>query len=212
MHADAMWRVLDGERARVAGLLESLSAADWAHPSLCAGWTVRDVAAHLTLGPRTGVWTAMVEFARARGSFDRMVDSTARRQAARRPTVELVTELRAIVRSRLLAPGQKLADAMMDVLVHGQDIAIPLGRQRDMPLQPARASADHLWSIGYPFHAARPLAGFRLVAVDVDWAVGEGAEVRGPVSALLLLAGRTATVPQLTGPGAAALSGRSPAR
>ncbi len=119
-----MWLILDGERASMADMLASLTEAQWAKPSLCTGWTVRDVAAHLTLGPQTTVSRAVVEIVRARGSFNRMVDRTARRHAAR-PVDQLVAELRDTVGSRRLAPGQKLADALMDVLVHGQDIAVP---------------------------------------------------------------------------------------
>lgn len=208
MDRDAMWQALDGERAGMAGLLESLPVREWGQPSLCTGWTVRDVAAHLAIGPQTNVATAAVEFARARGSFNRMIYGTARRHAAR-PVDQLVAELRASVGSRRLAPGQKLADALMDVLVHGQDIAIPLGRRRDMPADAARASAEHLWQIGFPFHARRRLRGFRLTATDVDWTAGDGAEVQGPIAAILpLLAGRAATLARLGGDGAPVLAAR----
>jgi uncharacterized protein (TIGR03083 family) len=206
MDRDAMWRALDHERAALADLLASLSDAQWAHPSLCAGWTVREVTAHLALGPRIGLPTVLVEIVRARGSFNRMVDSTARRGSAR-PIGQLVADLRGVVGSRRLAPGQRLADALMDVLVHGQDIAVPLNLTHPMPPRAARASAEHLWRIGFPFHARKRLRGFRLSATDVDWVAGAGAEVRGPIDALLpLLAGRTATLSRLDGVGVAELT------
>lgn len=42
----------------------------------------------------------------------------------------------------------------------------------------------------------------RLTATDVEWSVGEGPEIRGPISAiLLLLTGRRAALPRLSGPG-----------
>lgn len=201
-----MWTVLDAERASLADLLAELSAEEWAHPSLCAGWTVRDVAAHLTLAPLITVGTALVEITRARGSFNRMVHDTARRQASL-PTSELVGLLREAVGSRRLAPGQKLKDALMDVLVHGQDITVPLDRPRAMPPDAAVTSAEHLWRRGFPFRTRRRFAGYRLVATDVEWSAGDGAEVSGPIDALLpLLAGRTATLPRLSGAGVAALA------
>jgi len=206
MRREEMWAVLDAERASLADLLAELSADEWAHPSLCVGWTVRDVAAHLTLAPRITVGSALVEITRARGSFNRMVHHTAKRQA-RRPASELVGLMRAAAGSRHLAPGQKLEDALMDVLVHGQDITVPLGRARAMPPDAAVTSADHLWRMGFPFHTRRRLAGYRLVATDVGWSAGEGAEVGGPIDALLpLLAGRTATLPRLSGAGVTALT------
>lgn len=206
MERDEMWAVLDAERASLADLLATLSADEWAHPSLCAGWTVRDVAAHLALAPRITLGTALVEISRARGSFNRMVHDTAKRQAWR-PTSELVGLMRAAIGSRRLAPGQKLKDALMDILVHGQDITVPLGRPRAMPPEAAVTSAEHLWRMGFPFRTRRRLAGYRLVATDVDWSAGDGAEVSGPIDALLpLLAGRTATLPRLTGAGVVALA------
>jgi uncharacterized protein (TIGR03083 family) len=211
MEKDAMWQVVDDERAGLAGLLAGLTAREWACPSLCEGWTVREVAAHLSLGPRMGTGAVLVEAVRARGSFNRMVDNTARREAAR-PTGDLVAEVRAASGSRHLAPGQKLADAMMDVLVHGQDIALPLGIDRTMPMQAARAAAEHTWRMGFPFHARKRLRGFQLSATDVDWSAGEGVRIEGTIAALLLLAsGRPAALHRLTGPGAETLRARTPA-
>ncbi|MFE9651136.1 maleylpyruvate isomerase family mycothiol-dependent enzyme [Streptomyces sp. NPDC006365] len=211
MEKAAMWQVIDDERAGLADLLASLTEEQWTCPSLCEGWTVREVAAHLSIGPRARLMPILIETVRARGNFNRLVDNTARREAARAPG-ELVTELRAVSGSRHLAPGQKLADAMMDVLVHGQDIAIPLGLDRPMPLEAARCSAEHTWRMGFPFHARRRLRGYRLVATDVSWSAGSGAVISGPIATLLLLAsGRHAALSQLAGPGATALRTRTPA-
>jgi uncharacterized protein (TIGR03083 family) len=35
------------ERADVAALLSTLSPEEWETPSLCAGWSVKDVVAHM---------------------------------------------------------------------------------------------------------------------------------------------------------------------
>jgi uncharacterized protein (TIGR03083 family) len=194
-----IWLAIDAERASVADMLESLSETEWTCPSLCEGWMVRDVAAHLTLAPYITVGVALKAVVKAKGNFNRMVHLTAKKQAALPPD-ELVSLLRGAVGSRRLAPGQKLKDALMDVHVHAQDIAIPLGRQHAMAPVVAIASADHLWQMGFPFHARKKLRGHRLVATDAEWTVGEGAEITGPIDALvMLLAGRTATIPRLTG-------------
>lgn len=208
MHRDEIWAVIDAERASLADLFASLSDSEWRSPSLCAGWTVQDVAAHLTLAPYITVGEALSGFVHARGSFNRMVHDTAVMQA-RLSHPELVALLRGAVGRRRLAPGQKLKDALMDVLVHGQDIALPLARHRAVPADAAVLSADHTWRMGFPFHAQRRLRGLRLIATDAAWSVGSGAEVAGPIDALLLLlTGRTATIPMLTGDGVAVL--RSP--
>jgi hypothetical protein len=59
--------------------------------------------------------------------------------------------------------------------------------------------------MGFPFHARRRLRGLRLTATDVDWSAGS-AQISGPIDALLLLNGRTAGVPRLTGDGISALA------
>jgi uncharacterized protein (TIGR03083 family) len=199
MDETAMWQTIDSERAATADLLAGLTDVEWTYPSLCEGWTVRVVAAHLSLGPRVGIGRVVGAVIRARGSFNRMVDQTSRAEA-RRPTAELVAELRGVVGSRRLAPGQSLKNALMDIMVHTQDIALPLGIERHMPIEAAVVAAEDLWRIGFPFHARRRLAGHRLVATDADWSAGEGTEISGPIEALvMLLAGRTATIPRLTG-------------
>ncbi|MQY08196.1 maleylpyruvate isomerase family mycothiol-dependent enzyme [Actinomadura macrotermitis] len=211
MRDAAKWQVIADERAGLADLLATLTADQWAHPSLCEGWTVREVAAHLGLGPRMGPGKTALALARARGSFDRMVRDTALREAAR-PAGELVALLRSGAGSRHLAPGQRLDHALLDVLVHGQDITVPLGIPRPVPLEAARHSAGVLWRMGFPFHARRRLHGVRLTATDTSWTAGEGAEAAGPIAALLLLlTGRhTAALPRLDGPGTAVVAARVP--
>ncbi|MEV6244238.1 maleylpyruvate isomerase family mycothiol-dependent enzyme [Lentzea sp. NPDC051838] len=199
MDEQQMWQTIDAERAATANLLASLEEDQWSTPSLCEGWTVREVAAHLSLAHRIGIGGAIVEYAKALGSFNRVVDRTARAEA-RRPTPELVAELRSAVGVHKTAPGQSIKNALMDVMVHTQDIALPLGIERHMPIEAAVVSAEDLWRMGFPFHARKRLAGHRLVATDADWSAGEGAEISGPIQALvMLLAGRTATIPKLTG-------------
>jgi hypothetical protein len=111
-----------------------------------------------------------------------------------------------------LVPGTTRNEALLDTLVHTQGIAIPLGRRHDMPLEAARECAGHVWRHGFSFYARRRLAGYRLEATDTDWTVGEGAAVRGPMWALLLLVtGRRAALDALTGEGAARLAGSPPA-
>lgn len=81
----------------------------------------------------------------------------------------------------------------MDIVVHGQDIAVPLGIDRPIPAPAAIAVANHLWRMRFPMSPSRGLAGFRLVADDADFAVGTGSELRAPIRDLVLvLSGRWA--------------------
>lgn len=195
------WRVIDEQRGVVADLLDTLTPGEWATPSLCDGWTVREVAAHLTMAALTPTADALRAAWRARGSFDRIMHDTAV-ERGRRPTEQIVADLRSTVGRRRLAPFTVWRDPLIDLVVHGQDIARPLGRVVTPPLGAVRTSADWAWQRWFPFFAARRLHGLRLVADDVAWSRGQGAVVRGPILSLLLLStGRPAGLADVSGPG-----------
>ena len=207
MDRHTSWLVVDDQRTMLADLLETLAPHEWDTPSLCAGWTVRDVAAHLTLAATARPSEMVRDAVRARGSFDRMIHESAVERARQRSPGQLVADLRGIVGSRRLAPATFWRDPLLDVLVHGQDIAVPLGRPRRVPPEAGAAAATRVWQTGFPFHARRRLAGLRLTATDVDWSVGAGAPVEGTIGdLLLLLTGRTATTHRLAGAGAQRLA------
>ncbi|MGZ8738841.1 MAG: hypothetical protein ACXWW7_16875 [Nocardioides sp.] len=145
---------------------------------------------------------------RARGSFNRMIHDTAVRQAEL-PVTDFPVLLRAMVGSRRKAPFISDLEPMLDQLVHGQDMVVPLGRTREMPPEAAATAATRAWSMGFAFNTRKRLRGFRLSAADHPWSVGEGALVQGPVRAqLMLVTGRDMALPELTGPGADALRDR----
>jgi uncharacterized protein (TIGR03083 family) len=206
---DAVWAAIDRERLDLADLLDGLAPAEWEQPSLCAAWRVRDVAAHLALA-QTGAGRAVLDLLRARGSLQRMIHDTAVRHAVL-PPAQLAEQIRCMGGSRRTAPGVTPLEPLLDVLVHGQDIAVPLGRPRAMPVAAATTAATRVWDMPWPmsstFSPRRRLAGLRLVATDAEWAVGEGDPVEGPVQALLMvLTGRTAAVRgRLSGPGVSRL-------
>ena len=209
MDRSEAWEVITVERARLADLLDDLSAAEWERPSLCDGWTVKHAAAHVISSPQATPWAVGVALVRARGSFDRCIDEQARRWADR-PTEQIVADYRRLHGSRRHPVGTTYFEPLLDVLVHSQDIAVPLVREHAMPTGPARAAADRVWRRSFPFRARRRLAGLRLVATDADWAVGAGDEVTGTMADLLMvLTGRTATLPRLTGPGAEQMQERA---
>ena len=190
------------ERLGLADLLEGLDDHQWRAPSLCAGWSVHDLAAHLTLSTRTTLGMVLREAVRARGSFDRMELVISRERAARFDRHELVAQLRETAGSARRAPGAGPLDPLVDALVHGQDLARALDLVRPVPLEPALAALEHVRTSAF-YGARRRFRGARLVATDVDWSAGGGPEeIRGPAAELLLVAtGRTAGLAALSGPG-----------
>jgi uncharacterized protein (TIGR03083 family) len=202
MDRDESWTVIAEQRRAVADLLAGLTADEWETPSLCAGWRVRDVAAHVAMAPQPpGPLTMAAEALRAGGRFHRLNHDLAVRYAAR-PTADLVAELREHAGSQRLPAVTNYRNMLFDVMVHAQDIAVPLGRRLSMPPEAAAAGATRVWTMGWPFWARRRFRGIRLTATDTDWSVGSGPEVSGPIEALLLLlTGRAAALPRLTGAG-----------
>ncbi|MEU3852217.1 maleylpyruvate isomerase family mycothiol-dependent enzyme [Streptomyces sp. NPDC029554] len=185
LDTDELWRIVDQERTSLADLLEGLSPEEWETPTRCGDWRVRDVAAHLTIAARFTYGQVVREMVRARGNWNRMIRDSAVREAAL-PAAEIVANLRSIVGSRRLAPTTSPHEPLLDLLVHGQDIALALGRTRAMPPAAARDAADRVWTMRFP-PRPWPLPKARLVATDIDWTRGAGQEIRGPVGALLLL-------------------------
>jgi uncharacterized protein (TIGR03083 family) len=197
MDVDEAWRHIDQQRADLAEFLDSLSDEQWATPSLCDGWTVRDVAVHLTHSAAS--WPRMAwQAVRAGFRFNDMVARAARDDTS--TPAEVVTTLRGMVGGRRRPPGTAVVDPLMDVLVHGQDIAIALGVDRAMPVTPAVAAAERVWGMGFPLHASTRFHGLAFTATDAPFAVGEGSAVFGPIKDILLvLAGRRAGVAGLSG-------------
>lgn len=209
-----VWDLIRDERASLADAASRFTDEQWATPSLCAEWTVRDVLAHVVMTPvgEPRVWPMAKAMVAARGRLWTAGRDVAR-EYARRPPDELVTSLRRLAGSRRKPVFVDDANILLDLVVHGQDIAVPLGVIRPVPAAAGRLALQRAWSMGWPFHARRRLSGVRLRCEDgaaVLWQAGEGPEVSGSAAALaLLMTGRTAAaLPMLHGPGVAALTGR----
>jgi len=173
------------QRLSLADFLESLSEHEWQALSLCPEWTVYEVAAHMTVSTRMTFGGLVKAAIRARGSFDRIEATLAIERAARFSPAELIAQIREHAGSTRRTPGSGLLDPLTDALVHTQDIARPLGRVREMPVRPTVAALEHVMKSAF-YGARKRFRGMRLVATDVEWTAGEGAdEVRGPVGELL---------------------------
>lgn len=190
------------QRLALADFLDDLTEPEWAVDSLCSGWTIHEVLAHVTLSSRVGLWETIFGVLRARGDWDRMTARWARDRAARFTPTELIAQLRESAGATRRAPGADVVDPLVDIMIHGQDIARPLGRTLEMPTEPAIVVLDHVLRSRF-YGAHKRLAGLRLTATDAAWSSGAGPdEVCGPLSDLLLVAtGRTAGLAALTGPG-----------
>jgi uncharacterized protein (TIGR03083 family) len=204
---DEPFAVIAAERRALADTLETLTPEQWATPSLCGDWLVKDVAAHLLVGPTASMREFVVTMATSRLDFDKANRRlTARR--ADRPTSEIVALVRRHADSRFTPPGQDWHSPLMDLFIHRLDCLVPLGIPADRPLDPWRHILDHLVEPGTQrLFTRRPAPGVTLIATDVDWSHGSGPEVTGTAETLgLALAGRRAGLAGLSGPGMEVLS------
>jgi uncharacterized protein (TIGR03083 family) len=184
MDSDTIWRHHDDQCERIADLLDGLDDAQWVTPSLCDGWTVCDVAAHLSHSqfPKARMMWEAVRFG---FRFNTMIHRIALQDERSRE--ELIAAIRAACGSRKRPPGTAPADRLMDVLVHGQDIAVPLGIDLPMPPDAAATVARHLWTKRFPWNPRRRLRGMTIAATDADFRVGEGRLVEAPIGDIVLL-------------------------
>lgn len=160
------------ERERLADLLGGLAPPQWDTASLCAGWRVREVVAHLTMPFRTKPLGVLTGIAAARFSFNRYADRDARATAKAMGEQDLVDLLRANITHPWSPPGGGAAGALSHDVIHGLDITESLGLPAPPPERIAAVlsstSERQIRYFGVDLH------GHRLVANDADVAVGQG--------------------------------------
>jgi uncharacterized protein (TIGR03083 family) len=204
--------LLAAHRRQLTGLLAALSPGAWDQPSLCAGWRVREVAAHILMPLRYPAWRFLAELARDRGNFNRMADRVARRDGAV-PPPELVSALREHEHTVWKPPGGGLAAALTHDVIHGLDIAVALGAEHPIahpiPEESMRVVLAAVTSPRSLKHFGIDITGTRLSASDIDWSYGSGSsgspgssgsELSGSAADLaLVLCGRTLPAGRLQG-------------
>ncbi|HEX8094782.1 maleylpyruvate isomerase family mycothiol-dependent enzyme [Jatrophihabitans sp.] len=190
------------ERRHSADLLSTLTPDQLRTPSLCQGWTVHDVAAHLTTLLRFGQAKLYIGIAATAADMDR-VNLWLTRRAARRSDDEIIEVLRRRAGSRFTVPRSGYDPVLSDLVLHDLDIRIPLGIARDIPEYRLSVAFHHLTSRASPgFAMGSRLDGLRFTATDTGWDQGTGASVRGPAETLLLgIGGRVAVLDDLSGDG-----------
>ena len=211
IETDALWAGIDDQRARTAALLEGLTPEQWEYPSLCEGWTVRHVAAHLTMQQQRvrDVVRFISRHPRILRSMplNTFIHDAGVLQAQALSSEQIVAAIRNGMDSRRHNPGLTALETLTDILVHSQDIAIPL--HLDLPMRPTLSAlaATRRWDTRNTWLATvnrqLPLNTYQLRATDTDWSRGQGPDITGPIGAiLLLLTGRTTALDQLSGHGA----------
>jgi uncharacterized protein (TIGR03083 family) len=184
-------QAIEAERQDLADLLSALPAEAWDAPTLCAGWRVRELVAHVTMPLRYSGARFAAELIRSGGRFHAMADRCARRDAARIPATGLLESLQDNVANPWKPPGGGQAGALTHDMVHGLDLAVPLGIGRRVPQERLRIVLQAITEPRARKHFGTDLTGIELRADDIDWSFGSGEQVTGLAQDLaLVLCGR----------------------
>jgi len=203
-----IWPVIHAERAALADDLTSLDDAKWSTASLCDGWTVRDVMAHMTATAKISAGAFLPKLI---GAGFRLTAMQAKDMVVTRGSsaADTLANFKAEVNSSKHPPGP--GDTWLgETLVHAEDIRRPLGIAHTYPTDAAVRLADFFKGSNLIIGAKRRIAGVRLKATDADWSTGDGPEASGPIMAIVMvMTGRKAALADLAGDGVSVLSSRS---
>lgn len=197
---EEFWALIHTERVRIGDLLEGLNDAAWEHETLCSNWTVRDVVAHLTAAASTTKWAWFRSIMSARFNVANHNQRFVEKYLGSDASDTLGQYQRSV--SNKITPSKDYAAWLAEVIIHSQDIAVPL----DLTLQPSPEALSHV----APFLASKNFAvnsktlvnGLTLIATDDDFQAGDGPDIRGPILDLVMaMAGRPTFAENLIGEG-----------
>ena len=201
------WAMIHAERKALADTLEGLTPEQWGAASLCAGWTVGFLAAHVLAGAEQTPGHLLGGMLVTGFRFNALMERDARSRAELSPD-EIVDRLRQRTTTTNHPPAPVMA-MLGEVVVHGEDIRRPVGLPGTAADGVANACLQMYTKASFPVGGKKRIHGLRLVATDTGWSCGAGPEVSGPALSLLLaMTGRAAGLDGLSGDGAAVLGQR----
>jgi uncharacterized protein (TIGR03083 family) len=204
---DHLWALAKAERAALAEDLAGLSAEQWRHATLCGEWDVEQVVAHLTAAASLNQWQWLRSMLGARFRPD--VHNQRRLEEHRGSTpAETLDRFRAVITSTT-APSSHTPAYLGEVVVHAQDIRLPLGLARAPGVDALTPVAGFFAGRDFAVASRTHVADLQLRADDGPFATGTGPLVTGSTLALVMsMAGRVPYLAELDGPGVPTLRSR----
>lgn len=196
-----IWNTVHKERVILIRDLVDLPPEAWTTMSLCEGWTIHDVLAHLVHDAKTTKLSFVIDLIRARFNFDaaNQHGMERERQTTAADTLVAFEE----VAHRTTSAPAPLASRLVEIIVHGEDIRRPLGLYHTYPMSAVLQALEYQLKTSASTGGSKERAeGLQLVATDVDWSRGTGSRVRGTaIDLLLALTGRSQGTQNLIGEG-----------
>ena len=208
MPSTDIWPTVHAERTALAADLAGLPSERWNTPSLCSGWPVRSVLAHMTAAAKLTPGSFFPKFVGTGFNFERLQEKGIAAETGATPA-ETLERFKSVVDSKKRPPGPPQT-MLGETIVHSEDIRRPLGLSHEYPMASLVAVAEFFKRSNLIIGTKRRIAGVALEATDTDWSHGSGPEVSGPMLSLLMaMTGRGAALDDLRGPGVDVLRTRT---
>jgi uncharacterized protein (TIGR03083 family) len=205
--ASDVWPTIHSERKALAADLDGLPAKAWDTPSLCDGWTVRDVVAHMTAASQLNAPKFFGRLISSGFSFEKVQAKGIAANRGASPD-QTLSNFKAQLDSTGRPPGP-IETILAETIVHAEDIS-PLGIEHNYPTEAVVRVADSYKKSNLIIGSKRRIAGLALRAADVDWQYGSGPTAEGAMLDLVLaMTGRKPALESLSGDGVATLRSRS---
>ena len=196
------WEHIEADRLAFADYLDTLAPADWEAPSLCEGWTVKGVAAHLLVSPTMSKGQIFLKFLGSGFNLDKMSAKLVTQMTADMSTDEMIAATRSSAGVRSAPPGLKPVGVLAEVLTHTADISLAIDKPFELPVDHYVLALDHLKGVQPVLGCKQRIDGLKLQATDTDWSTGAGLLVEGDAKHLLVaMTGRSAALEALRGDG-----------
>jgi uncharacterized protein (TIGR03083 family) len=203
-----IWTEVHAERKALAADLRGLDSEDWAKPSLCGDWTVRDVLAHMTSAAKLTPPTFFGKMIGSGFKFEKVQQQGVAAQRGATPA-DTLANFESVLTSVKHPPGPN-ETWLGETVVHSEDIRRALSIEHTYPTDAVVRVADFFKGSNLLIGAKRRISGLTLRATDAEWSHGTGPEVSGPILSLVMaMTGRKVAADDLTGEGVATLRSRS---
>lgn len=178
---DQTWELIAAERKKLAAYGKHLTSKQWEAPSLCEGWNIADVYAHLVLESRYKAYEVLPSLVRGRGNIHNMMDSLARKYGKAKTQAQLTALLEGDAKLRLSPQLVSPLEVLIDIVIHSADIKLALGEKWEVEPEVMK----HILTKWHPSQTRfgtitnrirRRMKGLHWTAEDFDWSVGKSGQ------------------------------------
>lgn len=207
------WEHIKRSRQVLFIYLSSLNEEQWNKASLSEDWLVRDVVAHLILLHHYTIKNSWFDFLLSKFKVNIFLNKTAKK-LGKKSKQELLDLFEPIINEQKKTNSISVLNVLADVLLHEQDIRIPLNQPKAMPIDSLTLIFSHWEPTHFNFgekitKISDRVKGLEFYAEDLGIRKGEGPMVSGKAQDILLsIAGRKIGIDNLRGDGAAILKNR----